>query len=86
MLAVDVVRQMKTIEERASIALQAYGSGEDSQELITTFLACVAGIFVEIHECDTSELEKIQALAELIEEVESDRMRSINVYFHASLP
>lgn len=86
MLALDVVKQIEEIEKRASVALQAYASGEDSQEFITTALACLGAIFVEIHECDANELEKIQAFGELIEEVERDRSQNINVYIGFPLP
>lgn len=86
MLALNVVKQIELIEKRASEALQAYASGEDSQEFVITALTALAAIFVEIHECDGNELAKIQAFGELVEDVEGDRIRNKKVYFDVPLP
>lgn len=85
-LAIDPVVQLAMIEARASIALQAYGSGEDTAELVTTFIACMAEIFVQCHEPELDEAEKIATFAELVEQVEEDRRLNINVYYSHPMP
>lgn len=86
MIALDAVKQMTEIERRAAIALQAYASGEDTAEFVTTALACLGAIFVEIHECEADDIGKVLAFGELINDVEEDRLRNIKVYFDFPIP
>ena len=85
-LAINPVEQLARIEARASIALQAYGSGEDTAELAVTMLACVAAIFTECHDPELTEMDKINAYAELVEDVEADRVSNMKVFFAYALP
>lgn len=85
-IAVSAVKQMAAIEERARHGLQAYSSGEDSEECLTSLIALIGGIYVEIHDCDLPEDERIAAFAELMEQVQNDRMRNKKVYFDYPLP
>lgn len=84
-IAIDAVAQMETIHKRASLGLQAYASGEDSEELITTLIAIVGRIFVETNDPDLSEVEKIQAFTELMKDVTEDRKRNKKVWFEVRL-